>query len=268
MHSLINTRFAVALVLAVLAAGARAEPAWVSDEFEIMLRTGPSTGNAIQRMLRSGTEVEVLQRDPDSGYSRVRAPDGTEGGDLEPPGHIEIDIEPGEGDAAARFENGKDHRQARAVHELVRLARQWYGQDHEVGLGQQLRQLTSQLTNAENAGSSLTAQLQAIRAEHREAEETIATLEREKQALERQLAEIRRTASDVLAIDEQNRRLQQELTDAEIRVDTLEQEIAMLAGQQNRNWFIAGASVLVVGLLLGLWLPRIRWQRRSRYERF
>jgi len=226
MHSLINTRFAVALVLAVLAAGARAEPAWVSDEFEIMLRTGPSTGNAIQRMLRSGTEVEVLQRDPDSGYSRVRAPDGTEGWVI------------------TRYLMG------------------------EPAARQQLRQLTSQLTNAENAGSSLTAQLQAIRAEHREAEETIATLEREKQALERQLAEIRRTASDVLAIDEQNRRLQQELTDAEIRVDTLEQEIAMLAGQQNRNWFIAGASVLVVGLLLGLWLPRIRWQRRSRYERF
>lgn len=226
MHSLRITRIAATLVLAVLAAGARAEPAWVSDEFEIMLRTGPSTGNAIQRMLRSGTEVEVLQRDPDSGYSRVRAPDGTEGWVI------------------TRYLMG------------------------EPAARQQLQQLTSQLTNAQDAGSSLTAQLQAIRSEHREAEETIAALEREKQALERELAEIRRTASDVLAIDEQNRRLQQELTDAEIRIDTLEQENSMLSGQQNRNWFIAGASVLVVGLLLGLWLPRIRWQRRSRYERF
>jgi len=226
MHSLRIMRFAAVLALAVLAAGARAEPAWVSDEFEIMLRTGPSTGNAIQRMLRSGTEVEVLQRDPDSGYSRVRAPDGTEGWVI------------------TRYLMG------------------------EPAARQQLQQLTSQLTNAQDTGSSLTAQLQAIRAEHREAEEAIAALEREKQALERELAEIRRTASDVLAIDEQNRRLQQELTDAEIRVDTLEQENAMLSGQQNRNWFIAGASVLVVGLLLGLWLPRIRWQRRSRYERF
>jgi len=26
--------------------------------------------------------------------------------------------------------------------------------------------------------------------------------------------------------------------------------------------------VLVVGMILGIWLPRIRWQRRSRYDRF
>jgi hypothetical protein len=31
---------------------------------------------------------------------------------------------------------------------------------------------------------------------------------------------------------------------------------------------MAGALVLLFGILLGIWLPRIRWQRRSRYDRF
>ena len=59
-----------------------------------------------------------------------------------------------------------------------------------------------------------------------------------------------------------------ELTAAQIRADTLEQENRALASQTKRYWFMAGALVLLVGVLLGIWLPRIRWQRRSRYDRF
>ncbi|HWM30001.1 MAG TPA: TIGR04211 family SH3 domain-containing protein, partial [Woeseiaceae bacterium] len=57
----------------------RAEPAWVSDQFEVMLRTGPTTSNAITRVLQSGAELDVLERDSESGYARVRTPGGTEG---------------------------------------------------------------------------------------------------------------------------------------------------------------------------------------------
>jgi SH3 domain protein len=51
-------------------------------------------------------------------------------------------------------------------------------------------------------------------------------------------------------------------------VATLEQENRELTSQTTRYWFMSGALVLVVGMVLGLWLPRIRWQRRSRYDRF
>ena len=71
----------VAPLLAALlfSSAAHAESAWVSDEFEITLRSGPSTSNAIQLMLKSGTELEVLERDRESGYARVRTGGGTEG---------------------------------------------------------------------------------------------------------------------------------------------------------------------------------------------
>ena len=55
------------------------EPVWVSDQFEIMLRTGPSTNNAIELMVSSGTELEFLEEDVESGYSRVMTSGGTEG---------------------------------------------------------------------------------------------------------------------------------------------------------------------------------------------
>ncbi|ANO51558.1 TIGR04211 family SH3 domain-containing protein [Woeseia oceani] len=202
-----------------------AEPMWVSDRFEVMLRTGPSTSNAIQLMVDSGTQLEVIERDAASGYSRVRTSGGTEGWVL------------------TRY--------------LM----------SEPAAREQLQQLTGQLTDAKSAGSGLSEQLNAIRGQHQAANQRIETLEREKQALQSELDTIKRTAADVLAIDSQNQRLQEKLTDTEIRADTLQQENQNLRSQQNRNWFLTGAAVLIAGIILGIWLPRVRWQRRSRYDR-
>ena len=208
------------------AAAARAEPGWVSDQIEVTLRTGPSTSNAITRMLRSGTQIEIVERDEDTGYARVRTSAGTEGWVL------------------SRY--------------LM----------NEPPARQQLERLTSQLNTAASEGSSLSSQLAAIKTQYDEATATIASLEREKQNLETQLAEIQETASNTIEIDRQNRDLRQQLADAEIKVSILQQENESLSGQTTRNWFLAGALVLFIGVIMGLWLPRIRWQKRSRYERF
>ena len=223
MKTLINL---VASGSLLLAATAMADPAWVTDQFEITLRSGPSTSNAIQLMVDSGTRLEVVERDPDSGYSRVRTQGGTEGWVL------------------TRY--------------LMR----------EPSAREQLETLTGQLTNATTRGSSLNSQLESIRSEYDSANQQIATLESEKAVVEQELAEIRRTAANVLSINDQNKSLMDQLTAAQIRADTLEQENRELASQTTRYWFMSGALVLLVGVILGIWLPRIRWQRRSRYDRF
>lgn len=219
-------RWAIGFLLVTMASIASAQTAWVSDQFEITLRTGPSTSNAIERMLPSGTALEVLERDEETGYSRVRTQAGTEGWVL------------------SRY--------------LM----------NEPSAREQLATLTRRLTNAAAEGSSLTSQLSAIRSEQEAAEQQIAKLERDKGQLESELAEIRQTAADVLSINEQNRSLRDQLAAAEIRAETLEQQNRELTGQSNRYWFMTGSAVLVVGMILGVWLPRIRWQRRSRYDRF
>jgi len=133
---------------------------------------------------------------------------------------------------------------------------------------EQLENLTSQLTSANTRGSSLDSKLEAVRSEYDSANNQIAKLEREKGAVEKELAEIKRTAANVLSINSQNESLMDQLAEAQIRGDTLEQENRRLTSQTTRYWFMAGALVLLIGILLGIWLPRVRWQRRSRYDRF
>jgi SH3 domain protein len=220
---LVASVFACAVLLAGLA---NAESVWVSDQFEIMLRTGPSTSNAIELMLGSGTALESLETDSESGYSRVRTAAGTEGWVL------------------TRYLMG------------------------EPPAREQLIRLSGQLTNANARGSSMGSQLKSIESEFLTAKRKIDTLTSERDRLQKELAEIKRTAANVLAIDSQNKDLRQQLTDKEIEVSVLEEENSSLSGQSNRYWFISGALVLLGGVVLGLILPRMKFQRRSRYDRF
>ena len=212
--------------LLLFATATHAQSVWVSDQFEIMLRSGPSTSNAIQLMVDSGTQLEELERDAETGYSRVRTPGGTEGWVL------------------TRY--------------LM----------NEPSAREQLQTLTSQLTNANSRGSSLNEQLAAVRGEHNAANRRIESLERANADLEDELDEIKRTAANVLGVNQQNQTLMSQLSEAQIRADTLEEENRQLMSQTKRYWFMSGALVLLVGIILGIWLPRIRWQRRSRYDRF
>lgn len=76
-----SIRLATVFFLAALtlAANLRAETAYVVDEFEITMRSGKSTSHQITAMLGSGERLEVLERDPDAGYARVRTANGREG---------------------------------------------------------------------------------------------------------------------------------------------------------------------------------------------
>ena len=219
-------RFSVLCAVSFVSITAFGESVWVSDQFEVMLRTGPSTSNAIQLMVDSGTELEFLEEDAANGYSRVMTSGGTEGWVLS----RYLMAEP-----AAR---------------------------------DQLAALTQQLTSANAEGTSMGSQLDTIRGEYEAAKSRISALEQDKKDMQAEIDQIRRTAANVLAIDNQNMNLQQQLTDAEITVSILEQENDDLSSQRTRNWFITGALVLFGGVLLGLLLPRMKWQRRSRYDSF
>ena len=59
-----------------------------------------------------------------------------------------------------------------------------------------------------------------------------------------------------------------ELADEKSRTDMLMQENLELSNETKRYWFLSGALVLLFGMLLGFWIPRVRWQRRSGYDRF
>jgi len=207
------------------AAAVRAESVWVSDEFEIMLRTGPTNGNAIERMLGSGTQLEALEADAASGYSRVRTASGKEGWVL------------------TRYLMG------------------------EPPAREQLRRVSDELAAANARGRSRTAKMGELERKQKDASRRIKELAAAKARLETELAEVLRKAADVLSIDNENKELKQQLADDEIKISVLREENSVLASQRNRYWFITGAMVLLGGILLGVILPKMKFRRRTGYDR-
>ena len=202
----------------------RAAPAWVSDVFEITLRTGPSSDNVILMVVPSGTELTVLEED--GVYTRVQTLGGTEGWVL------------------TRYL--MDEPSAR----------------------EKLGGMVQKLTNSQAYGESMAAELDEIRAEYDDMTRALNNLQQDKITLESELKRITDKAENVIAIDSQNVDLQQKLTTAEIQINLLEDEKDRLLNQSDRKWFFIGALVLLGGIFLGLVLPYMKFQRRTRYDQF
>lgn len=60
----------------VLANPSFSQTGYVTDDFKVMLRTGPSVGNKIVKSLSSGTKLEVMRDDAGKGHSQVKTTEG------------------------------------------------------------------------------------------------------------------------------------------------------------------------------------------------
>ena len=75
----IKLLFTSLAMLLLVMSSAMAEDRWVTDEFEIMMRSGKGGKQRILRQLKSGTRLETLKVDEESGYTKIRISSGDEG---------------------------------------------------------------------------------------------------------------------------------------------------------------------------------------------
>ena len=91
-------------------------------------------------------------------------------------------------------------------------------------------------------------------------------LDKQNRKLSQELEEIRRTASSALAIDTENKDLKSKIVAYERQLQTLQQENEGLKDRTARDWFMVGAGVVILGMIIGLIIPRIRWRKKSSWD--
>lgn len=96
----------------------------------------------------------------------------------------------------------------------------------------------------------------------------LVNLEQDKQTLTAEIERIRRVAGSALALDRENKDLKARTLAQGRELQALQQENEILKDRGKRDWFLAGAGVLMIGLLLGLILPRLRLRRRGSWNSF
>ncbi len=111
--------------------------------------------------------------------------------------------------------------------------------------------------------SRLKKQLAELQRARSEVEKQRDELKQSSQKMDKQLNKLKRVSARPLEIEKNNEQLRNELTKSLNEVKLLSQENTGLKSRDNREWFIAGAGVVLLSILFGIILTRIRWHKRS-----
>ena len=124
------------------------------------------------------------------------------------------------------------------------------------------------LAELELENRKLTTATTALTREKTGLEKNLQALEGESRGVSQELSEIKRTASSAIAIDSENKDLKGRMVSLERRLQTVQQENETLKDRTARDWFMVGAAVVLLGVIVGLIIPKIRFRKKSSWDTF
>lgn len=207
------------LLLSLLPISAQGKTLYVTDIFKINMRAGESISHRITKTLKSGTAVEIISTDKESGYTKIRV--GTAQGFV-------------------------------LTRQLMR----------EPSARTQLSTLRTEIDELKAAPGELRSKLVNLQKKHRELVTSHKSLQKVKDKQEQELQSIQRTASNAIRISNERNELVKQVASLTREVEELKQDNRDLSNEATREWFLIGAGVIIAGILIGLILPHLRFQRR------
>ncbi len=124
------------------------------------------------------------------------------------------------------------------------------------------------LAELELENRKMAANIATLTPENNLLEKNLGTLDGQTRNVSQELAEIKRTASSALALDSENKNLKGRVVSLERQMQTLNQENESLKDRTARDWFMVGAAVVLLGIITGLVIPRIRIRKKSSWDQF
>ena len=198
--------------------------AYVTDTFEITLRSGPTNGHKIVAMLRSGQAVQVLEKN-EAGWALVRVLDGP----------------------------GKD-KEGWVITRYLMERVPWEKQVAQ--LRQENAAIKSSLTDSDS-------QWLRYQTREKELTETLEKTSRELEALKKEYQALRERSAGYFKLKEELDKTQAALAETQALAKRLTQENESLRFSQHVKWFVAGALVLLCGWLIGLVMGRQRRKKAT-----
>lgn len=196
---------------------------YVSDQLRITLRSGQGNQFEIIKTLNSGTKLEILE-ETDTGYTRVKIPDGTEG-----------------------------------------WVRTQYLVDEQIA-ADKLANAESKLASAQEKLSKAQEELKVLRKEKTRLDSTLGKLKTEHSAASKELETLNELASRPKQLAQENIELRKQFEQISDELNLTKQENQVLKDRSKRNWFLAGAGVVILGMIIGLIIPKLRLQKKSGWD--
>jgi SH3 domain protein len=203
-------------------ANAKSDTVYIRDILYVPLRDGQSVEYRIlHRAVRTGTKLERLESNKDTGYSRVRMSDGLEGW------------------LQSQY-----------------LVKDPVARDLLVKVEQELGKL-------KNRHQQTLIELEEFTSREAYITESNTSLQSKNDALTDELNNLTALAANVIAIDEQNKQFIEEHDSLLNEIDALFVANQSFQDTSNQQWFLRGAGIILVGLLIGFWTSRKLYNKRS-----
>jgi SH3 domain protein len=213
----------VVLILCCVSSIAAAKTGYISDEMIVTIRSGQGNHTPIIKTVKSGERIEVLE-ETTTGYSRIKAADGTEG-----------------------------------------WVRTQFLADEPVA-AQKLAKLQDKFTQLDSSNQSLKKDNKELHADKAKLEESVAKLQTELAAAQKELSHLGKVASNPIQLDKENKELHDKFSTMSNELEMLRNEHQVVKDRSRQNWFMAGAGVIILGMFIGLMLPKLRFKRKDRWD--
>jgi SH3 domain protein len=127
---------------------------------------------------------------------------------------------------------------------------------------ERLAETEAALEAARGRVAEVQREMEAVRDENAGLRDDHQALQEKAAALDTELRELQTTSAAAVAMRDENAGLKRRATELEKRYRILESDTMRLRDASNRDWFLAGAGVLLGGMVLGLIIPKLRLRRR------
>lgn len=196
---------------------------YVSDHLVITLRTGQGNQYAITKTLPSGTLLTILE-ETETGYTRVRTPDGTEG-------WVRTQYLSDEAPAAEKL--------AKTEEKLAKLQ-------------EKMSKVSDELAELRKDKNQLDSQYKKLSGEHKETAD--------------ELTKLSQVAARPKQLEAENTDMREKFAKISDELNLIKQENQVLKDRSKRNWFLAGALVVIIGIIIGLIIPKLRFRKKDSWD--
>ncbi|TLS75786.1 TIGR04211 family SH3 domain-containing protein [Mariprofundus erugo] len=107
------------------------------------------------------------------------------------------------------------------------------------------------------------AKLNELKAQKKSVESELEELKATNSKLEKELEHIRSTAANAVQMAEENRALKSSAESTRQELETLQQQTRDIRNGAQQRWFLLGGGAILLGIILGLILPRMRVRRKQ-----
>lgn len=126
-----------------------------------------------------------------------------------------------------------------------------------------LEEAQARATRLQGENTRLRQELDSLKQESTSTEKERNRLDSAQQKLQDELQKLRQVAARPIELDAENRELKDEMIRVKNQLRLAEEKNHSLQDSADRQWFAVGAAVLLLGLFIGLIIPKIRWRKRS-----